>query len=321
MPENSDDKKIIQKLEDMEAKISQLEDRVLTNELDFQELRNEVQGRENASTPEALRSRLEDLENQLQKDLEDVEKWKNSFKNVTNKLEELEKENQKIKERLEKTGKEKDSRAIEIAEEASGRIEDLEKKISSIRGLDVAEDLSTAREKVNKFSEKIENLENRIDRTKGKTGDVVTEEDVKRLIENSSVKEEISSIKKRQNDIETNVTEGLERLQERIRDVESSEPSQREVSLPEEKLEQILEESSLKDKQEELEDKIGQLNKDMSLIEVTQEEMRDEKSRSRTDELVEKDKSSEELKKLKKKIEQLENKIKSLERTKPIVME
>ncbi len=321
MPENSDDKKIIQKLEDMEAKISQLEDRVLTNELDFQELRNEVQGRENASTPEALRSRLEDLENQLQKDLEDVEKWKNSFKNVTNKLEELEKENQKIKERLEKTGKEKDSRAIEIAEEASGRIEDLEKKISSIRGLDVAEDLSTAREKVSKFSEKIENLENRIDRTKGKTGDVVTEEDVKRLIENSSVKEEISSIKKRQNDIETNVTEGLERLQERIRDVESSEPSQREVSLPEEKLEQILEESSLKDKQEELEDKIGQLNKDMSLIEVTQEEMRDEKSRSRTDELVEKDKSSEELKKLKKKIEQLENKIKSLERTKPIVME
>ncbi len=321
MPENSDDKKIIQKLEDMEAKISQLEDRVLTNELDFQELRNEVQGRENASTPEALRSRLEDLENQLQKDLEDVEKWKNSFKNVTNKLEELEKENQKIKERLEKTGKEKYSRAIEIAEEASGRIEDLEKKISSIRGLDVAEDLSTAREKVNKFSEKIENLENRIDRTKGKTGDVVTEEDVKRLIENSSVKEEISSIKKRQNDIETNVTEGLERLQERIRDVESSEPSQREVSLPEEKLEQILEESSLKDKQEELEDKIGQLNKDMSLIEVTQEEMRDEKSRSRTDELVEKDKSSEELKKLKKKIEQLENKIKSLERTKPIVME
>ena len=321
MPENSDDKKIIQKLEDMEAKISQLEDRVLTNELDFQELRNEVQGRENASTPEALRSRLEDLENQLQKDLEDVEKWKNSFKNVTNKLEELEKENQKIKERLEKTGKEKDSRAIEIAEEASGRIEDLEKKISSIRGLDVAEDLSTIRERIEKFSEKIENLENRIDRTKGKTGDVVTEEDVKRLIENSSVKEEISSIKKRQNDIETNVTEGLERLQERIRDVESSEPSQREVSLPEEKLEQILEESSLKDKQEELEDKIGQLNKDMSLIEVTQEEMRDEKSRSRTDELVEKDKSSEELKKLKKKIEQLENKIKSLERTKPIVME
>ncbi|GEM_PF-6917143 len=42
MSEETNCKEVLERIEKIEAKISYLEDRVLTNELDFQELRSEI---------------------------------------------------------------------------------------------------------------------------------------------------------------------------------------------------------------------------------------------------------------------------------------
>ncbi len=113
-----DEEKVLRKLEDIEAKISQLEDRVLTNELDFQELRTEVKGDEEAPTPDVLEKRLANLEERLKDDLKDVEKWKDGFDKITDKLDWLE-------ERVSEKGS-----AGPVAEE---RIEELEDTVEEMK--------------------------------------------------------------------------------------------------------------------------------------------------------------------------------------------
>ncbi len=85
-----DNEKILRKLEDIEAKTSQLEDRILTVELDFQELRTEFVGEEGAPTSDVLEKRLQNLEENFRKSMEDLGAWKDAFDNVTEKLSWLE---------------------------------------------------------------------------------------------------------------------------------------------------------------------------------------------------------------------------------------
>ncbi len=171
MPENEADEEVLRKLEDIEAKLSQLEDRVLTNELDFQELRAEVRGKEDSPTPGALDDKIKEMEQRLRKDLKDVEKWKDSFENFSEKLQELEEKNKELRQRIKASGSsekgEVDKTNRDVKDEIKGiknklseggidpgRIEEHDKRLEQI-----AEENKNLRDELNNLRRKVQNTE------------------------------------------------------------------------------------------------------------------------------------------------------------------
>lgn len=140
LPEDMTGEELVQELEDIEAKLTELEGIILTNKLDYRDIRREVKGREGSPTPDVLEDKISSLEDRLEKDLEGVERWKDNFDKVLSKMDELDSENDEIRERLEEiSGRETSTveepfEAISIVRKNSEKLERLEKEMQEIEG-------------------------------------------------------------------------------------------------------------------------------------------------------------------------------------------
>lgn len=142
MPDELDNEKYVERMENIEAKVSEIENRILTEELNLRELRKEVRDIDEAGDvpTESIRKKLIGLEKRLEEDLEEVEKWKDNFDDVISKVDSFEEDKKKLSKRIKKlkktVSKLKDKKEKSLDKEDKKRlkrVDELEKKVDNIR--------------------------------------------------------------------------------------------------------------------------------------------------------------------------------------------